>query len=314
MSKKRIVVAGGSGFIGSHLCKTLLHQDHEVISFDNLITGQKSNLANLLSKENFLSLKGDIRNISVDNHPFGEKIDEIYDLASPASVTYISEHPLDAATVNSVGSKNLLDIALKYHSRFLFASSSEVYGDPKEHPQKESYWGNVNCVGIRSGYDEGKRFGETLAMAYYREFNLNIRIARIFNTYGPNSHPEDSRVVPRFITQALKGLPLTVHGDGSQTRSFCYVSDLVEGLISLMNSNEVEPVNLGNPDEYTVLSLAKKIIEKIKSTSSIEFVKRPPDDPGVRCPDITRAKQILKWQPNISLENGLHKTIEYFSK
>lgn len=311
---KRIVVTGGAGFIGSHLCALLLKKDNDVICFDNLTTGRKSNIEALLEQPNFSFIQGDIRNISATDHPFGSAIDQIYDLASPASVTYISDHPIEAATVNAMGAKNLLDIAHKHYARFLFASSSEVYGDPKEHPQKESYWGNVNCIGVRSGYDEGKRFGETLTMSYHRELGVDTYIARIFNTYGPHSHPKDSRVVPRFITQALSGKPLTVHGDGSQTRSFCYVYDLVDGLVRLMESYVAEPINLGNPDEHTVLSLAKKIIKMTGSASSINFVPRPPDDPTVRRPDITMAKQILNWEPNVTLEEGLRKTIEYFRK
>lgn len=312
MKTKKIVVTGGAGFIGSHLCTVLVDQGHTVMCFDNLVTGQKSNIDRLLKQSNFSFIKGDTRNVSSDNHPFGSHVDELYDLASPASVTYVVEHPIEAATTNAFGAKNLLDIAYKYHASFLFASSSETYGDPKEHPQKETYWGNVNCIGVRSGYDEGKRFGETLTMAYHREYGLDTRIARIFNTYGPHSHPKDSRVVPRFITQALAGRPLTVHGDGLQTRSFCYVSDLVDGLVRLMESQVAEPVNLGNPDEHTVLSLAKKIIQKTKSTSSIEFTERPLDDPSLRRPDITRAETVLSWYPKISLDKGLDRTIAYF--
>ncbi len=314
MKTKRIVITGGAGFIGSHLCAFLVNQGHTVICFDNLITGQKSNIDTLLKQQNFSFIKGDTRNISSDDHPFGNHIDQIYDLASPASVTYVVDHPITAATVNAFGAKNLLDIAHKHHARFFFASSSEVYGDPKEHPQKETYWGNVNPIGVRSGYDEGKRFGETLTMAYHREYGLDARVARIFNTYGPHSHPEDSRVVPRFVMQALAGKPLTVHGDGSQTRSFCYVSDLVDGLVRLMESKEVEPVNLGNSDEYTIIDLAKKIIEMTKSQSKISFVPRPQDDPSVRQPDITLAQEKLKWKPMMPLEEGLRRTIEYFRR
>ncbi len=311
MEKKRIVVTGGAGFIGSHLSELILRQGHTVISFDNLITGRKQNIEELLKHKGFSFVEGDTRDISLDDHPFGA-IDQLYDLASPASVTYVTEHPIEAATANAIGTKNLLDIARAGHARFLFASSSEVYGDPKEHPQKESYWGNVNCMGVRSGYDEGKRFGEALTMAYERESHVATRIARIFNTYGPRSHPQDSRVVPRFITQAISGRPLTVHGDGTQTRSFCYVSDLVAGLIRLMESDITDPVNLGNPDEYSVLSLAKQIIQKTGSKSTISFVPRPPDDPSVRRPDITLAREKLGWQPTVTLEEGLIKTIEYF--
>lgn len=312
MKRKRVVVAGGAGFIGSHLCALLLEQGHSVIGFDNLISGRKNNISLLLKNPNFSFIQGDTRKISSKIHPFGPTIDQLYDLASPASVTYVTEHPIEAATANSLGTKNLLDIAHKHHTRFLFASSSEVYGDPKEHPQKETYWGNVNPIGVRSGYDEGKRFGEAITMAYHRELKVDTRIVRIFNTYGPNSHPRDSRVVPRFISQALAGQPLTVHGDGSQTRSFCYVSDLVDGLVRLMESNEAEPVNLGNPVEYSVKSLAQMIIEKTGSSSEIIYTKRPPDDPNVRRPDITKAERILGWIPKVSLDNGLDYTIEYF--
>lgn len=310
--KKRIVVSGGAGFIGSHLCARLAGQGHTVLCFDNLITGNKRNVEGLIHLQNFSFLQGDVRDLSPDRHPFGFSLDEIYDLASPASVTYVSDHPIEAATVNAIGTKNLLDIALANHATFLFASSSEVYGDPKEHPQKESYWGNVNPVGVRSGYDEGKRFGETLVSAYKREHNLQARIARIFNTYGPHSDPNDSRVIPSFITKALHNEPLTVHGDGTQTRSFCYVSDMVSGLVILMESAETSPVNLGNPNEYRIIDVAKKIITLTNSKSSIAFVNRPPDDPSVRRPDITLASTVLHWQPVISLDEGLRKTIAYF--
>lgn len=312
MKPKRIIVTGGSGFIGSHLCERLLKDGQIVVCFDNLATGKRRNIDSFMKNPNFSFIQGDTRDISRDDNPFIGQFDEIYDLASPASVTYIMEHPIEVATVNAIGTKNMLDIADKMNAAFLFASTSEVYGDPKEHPQKETYWGNVNSIGLRSGYDEGKRFGEAITMAYYRERKLKVRIARIFNTYGPNSDSEDSRVVPRFITRALRGEPIPVHGDGSQTRSFCYVSDLVDGLILLMTSKEKKPINLGNPDEYTVLSIATKIIEKTKSSSKIQFVKRPEDDPSVRRPDITRAKTILSWHPKVPLDEGLDLTIAYF--
>jgi len=312
MKMKRIVVTGGAGFIGSHLCSLLVDQGHTVICFDNLVTGQKSNIDTLLKQSNFSFIQGDTRTVSLDNHPFGDHIDQIYDLASPASVTHVTEHPIEAATVNALGTKNLLDIAHAYDARFLFASSSEVYGDPREHPQKETYWGNVNPIGVRSGYDEGKRFGETLTMGYHREYGLATRIVRIFNTYGPRSHPNDTRVIPRFVTAALQGKPIPVHGDGSQTRSFCYVSDLVRGIIALMESSIAMPMNLGSPKEYLIIDVAKKVIMMTKSLSNIIFVPRPPDDPSVRRPDITLAQEKLKWKPMVPLEEGLRRTIEYF--
>lgn len=314
MDKKHIVVTGGAGFIGSHLCASLLKKGHTVLCFDSLVTGRKRNIEGLLKERNFSFIQGDVRDISPGRHPFGSLVHQVYDLASPASVTYVTEHPIEAATVNALGTKNLLDIAVDHHAKLLFASSSEVYGDPKEHPQKEAYWGNVNPVGVRSGYDEGKRFGETLVTAYRRERNLEVRIGRIFNTYGPHSDPNDTRVIPSFITKALRGNPLTVHGDGTQTRSFCYVSDMVSGLIKLMESGETSPINLGNPEEYTIIDIAKKILTLTNSRSSITFVARPPDDPTVRKPDITLARQTLDWQPMVPLEEGLMNTIEYFRK
>lgn len=312
--KKRILVTGGSGFIGSHLCEALLDYGHEVICLDNLSTGDKNNIKLLMPNNNFYFILSDTRELSLDKLPFDGRIDEIYDLASPASVTYVSDHPIEAATVNAIGTKNLLELSLKFHAKFLFASSSEVYGNPKEHPQKETYWGNVNSIGIRSGYDEGKRFGEALTMAYSRELGLSTKIIRIFNTYGPHTRIDDSRVIPSFVTKALKGEPLAVHGDGSQTRSFCYISDMITGMITLMDSNINIPMNIGNPIEYTINDLATKIISATESSSKIIFVERPPDDPAVRCPDITLAKKLIHWSPMVSLSEGLTKTIEYFRK
>ncbi len=309
---KHILLTGGGGFIGSHLCEKLLELGHYVICLENFRTSNKRNVEKLRENSNFQLVIGDTRDITLAKLPFAEKLDEIYDLASPASVTYISEHPIEAATVNAIGTKNMLEIAQAVGTTFLFASSSEVYGDPKVHPQKETYWGNVNPVGVRSGYDEGKRFGETLTMAYHREHKLNVRIVRIFNTYGPHSDPKDSRVIPQFVVKALRGEPLLVHGDGTQTRSFCYVTDMVEGLVKAMESDVTEPINLGNPDEHTILNVAKKILALTGSTSPIEHVVRPPDDPSVRRPDITRAQEKLNWQPSVTLEEGLMKTIEYF--
>ncbi|KKU88888.1 MAG: UDP-glucuronate decarboxylase [Candidatus Gottesmanbacteria bacterium GW2011_GWA2_47_9] len=309
---KKILVTGGAGFIGSHLCERLLKEGHEVICLDNLVTGDRKNIKPFLQKKTFRFVEADTRELDGKNIPSVDSIDEIYDLASPASVTYVSDHPVESATINSIGTNNLLRLAQAFHAKFLFASSSEAYGDPAVHPQPESYWGNVNPVGVRSGYDEGKRFGEALTMAYHREYRIDTRIIRIFNTYGPNSRADDSRIIPRFITQALRGTPLTVHGDGQQTRSFCYVSDMVAGFIKLMKSNVSDPVNIGNPSEYTVLEIAKKIIAATGSTSEIVFVNRLPDDPSKRKPDIRRAIEYLGWKPEVNFDEGLQKTIEYF--
>ncbi|MDP2638335.1 MAG: SDR family oxidoreductase [Candidatus Levybacteria bacterium] len=309
---KTSLVAGGAGFIGSHLCKELLEKGLKVICFDNLSTGDKRNIQELLKNDNFTFIQGDITDSAVCKSFENLEINEIYHLASPASVTYIMDYPVESADANSMGTKNLLELAKKKHIRILFASSSEAYGDPKEHPQKETYWGNVNPVGVRSGYDEGKRFGEALCMAYSREFGVEVRIVRIFNTYGPNSSIRDSRVIPHLLYQALKNEPLSVHGDGFQTRSFCYVSDMVAGFIKLMESSETGPVNIGNPDEYKIVDVAKKIISLTNSKSEIKFVSRPKDDPAVRKPDISLAKEKLGWTPVVAFEDGLEKTIAYF--
>lgn len=305
---KKILVTGGAGFIGSVLCEKLLSLGDEVIALDNFRTSKKPNVEDLLTNNRFTLIVGDTREaFSLKVH-----IDEVYDLASPATVSYIMEHPIETAMVNAMGTKNMLDLAKEHKAKFLFTSTSEVYGDPKEHPQKESYWGNVNPVGVRSGYDEGKRFGETLVMAYKREHNLNVKIVRIFNTYGPKSDPRDTRVIPMFITKALQGEPLPVHGDGMQTRSFCFVTDMVDGIIAMMESRETGPINLGNTEEYPVIDIAKKILVISESKSQIQFVDRPEDDPSRRRPDITLAKEKLDWEPKVELEEGLSKTIEYF--
>jgi UDP-glucuronate decarboxylase len=308
------LVAGGAGFIGSHLCKKLLDSREKVICFDNLSTGNKKNIQPFLQNKNFNFIKGDVADSKITSKLNRFKINRIYHLASPASVTYISDYPVDAADANSIGTKNLLEVAKENKARFLFASSSEVYGDPKEHPQRETYWGNVNSVGVRSGYDEGKRFGEAITFAYHRQYGVDIRIVRIFNTYGPSSSPKDTRIVPQFITQALRNKSLTVHGDGLQTRSFCFVSDLVGGIILLMESQITDPVNLGSQQEYTVLSMAKKIKSFVRSTSKIVFVERPKDDPSRRKPDITLAENVLKWRPKIPFEKGLAETVKYFKE
>lgn len=311
---KRILVSGGAGFIPSHLCKRLLSEGNRVVCIDNISTGNKRNIVPLLSNENFRFIKGDVRKKGVIDQFAKDSLDEIYHMASPASVSYIVEHPIEAATVNSIGTLNLLDIAMQKGIKILFTSSSEAYGEPKVHPQKESYWGNVNPIGIRSGYDEGKRFGEAITMAYKREKNLNVKIVRIFNTYGPNSSIDDSRVIPSFIVHALQNRPLPVHGDGGQTRSFCFVSDMVDGIIKMMESNETGPINLGNTEEYRIIDIASKIRFLTNSSSKIIFVERPKNDPSRRKPDICLAKMRLGWNPKVSFDEGLEKTIKYFKE
>ncbi|WP_456324758.1 UDP-glucuronic acid decarboxylase family protein [Desulfonauticus submarinus] len=304
MDNKKILVVGGAGFIGSHLVEKLLKQGNEVVVLDNFSSGRPENLKGL-----------DVR---VIYHDIIDKItlsgfDQIYHLASLASPVFYQKYPVETALSNSVGTYNLLVEAQKHKSRILFTSTSEIYGDPLEHPQKETYWGNVNSIGIRSCYDESKRLGETLMMDFYREYGVEIRIARIFNTYGPRMRSDDGRVIPNFINQALTNKPITIYGTGRQTRSFCYVDDLVEGLIRLMNSDYVGPVNLGNPKEMTVLELAQMIKKLTNSKSKIVFKKLPKDDPTKRRPNINVAKKILKWRPKKDLKGGLKETIKYFT-
>lgn len=307
---KRILVTGGAGFIGSHLCEKLLSEGHEVLCVDNFYTGRRTNIGHLLSNPNFEVLRHDI------TFPLYVEIDEIYHLACPASPVHYQFDPVQTIKTAVHGSINMLGLAKRTKAKILLASTSEIYGDPTVHPQPETYWGNVNPIGLRACYDEGKRCAETLFFDYHRQHKVRIKIARIFNTYGPRMHPNDGRVVSNFIIQALKGEDITVYGDGSQTRSFCYVNDMVNGLIKLMNSEDdfTGPVNLGNPVEISILELAKKIIELTGSKSKIVFKPLPEDDPRKRRPDITLAKQKLNWQPFTSLEEGLLKTIEYFRK
>jgi nucleoside-diphosphate-sugar epimerase len=313
---KRVIVAGGAGFIGSHLCDTIINNGDQVICLDNLITGSKDNIVHLLSNPRFDYTEVDVTSVNIlklikDKY---DHIDEIYDLASPASPVDYILYPIETLTVGSFGAKNLLDLALHYGSRILMASTSEVYGDPLEHPQKEEYWGNVNPIGIRSCYDESKRFMEAITAAYIRKYGLNAKIARIFNTYGPRMRLNDGRVVPNFISQALNNEDITVYGDGSQTRSFCYVSDLVNGLILLMSSDVNTPVNLGNPDERSVMDFAKDIVGMLPTKSKIITTELPKDDPQRRKPDITKAKEYLSWFPKVGFKEGVQLTIEYFRK
>ena len=304
----RIIVTGGAGFLGSHLCKVLLDQGHNVVCIDNLYTGKKSNIAPLLKNPKFEFVEHDII------EPYDDTADQIYNLACPASPPHYQKDPIFTFKTSVMGTYNMLELAHSCKARFLQASTSEVYGDPIEHPQKESYWGHVNPVGVRSCYDEGKRAAETLCVDFQRQFGVDVRIARIFNTYGPNTSPEDGRVVSDFIIQALKNKPLTIYGDGSQTRSFCYVSDMIEGLIKLMNSNLAVPVNLGNPKEFTINELSKEVISLTNSKSKIVHKPLPEDDPKKRKPDISLAIRKLKWSPKVSLKEGLTHTIDYFKK
>lgn len=303
----KIVVTGGAGFIGSHLVDRLMNFGHKVICIDNLYTGRKSNNAQWSENPNFQFIEHDVVNsIEIDN------VDQIYHLACPASPVHYQSDPIKTAKTNFLGTLNMLELAKKSRARILLASTSEVYGDPLIHPQVESYWGNVNCNGIRSCYDEGKRIAETITFDYHRQFNLEVRVARIFNTHGERMLENDGRVVSNFVVQALKGIPLTIYGDGAQTRSFCYVSDLVEGLIRLMNGSYIGPVNLGNPGEYTILQLAQTIQYMIDPTTELIFKPLPQDDPQRRQPDISQAKFHLDWEPKVPLKEGLVKTIAYF--
>jgi dTDP-glucose 4,6-dehydratase len=305
----RILISGAAGFLASHLTDLLLTQGHEIVGVDNFITGKRENIAHLASDKQYTFIEADvIEPLKVDG-PF----DRIYHMASPASPVGYVKHQVATMKVNSQGTWNLLELAIAKNARFLMASTSETYGDPSVHPQREEYWGNVNPIGLRSMYDEAKRFSEACTMAYHRERGADTRLIRIFNTYGPRMDPFDGRVVISFIRQALNDEPLTVFGEGSQTRSLCYVTDLVRGINLTMESDFHEPINLGNPDEVTILQIAKEILELIPtSKSTIAHLPMPPDDPRVRCPDITRAKQILGWHPTIPRKQGLGKMIEFY--
>jgi len=307
-NQKRILVTGGAGFLGSHLCDRLTNEGHDVICLDNFFTGNKTNIINLLNKPNFELIRHDIV------QPIFLEVDEIYNLACTASPIHYQYNPVKTIKTSVMGAINMLGLAKRVKAKILQASTSEIYGNPELHPQKEDYWGNVNNIGLRSCYDEGKRCAETLFFDYHRQNKVNIRVVRIFNTYGPRMHPNDGRVISNFIVQALENKDITVFGDGSQTRSFCYVDDLIEGLIRMMNGPDsfVGPVNLGRPEEFTILQLAETIIKLCASKSKVIFGPLPQDDPLQRRPDIALAREQLQWQPNINLEQGLKKTIEYF--
>ncbi|WP_414529662.1 UDP-glucuronic acid decarboxylase family protein [Nodularia chucula] len=302
----RILVTGGAGFIGSHLIDRLIPAGHEVICLDNFYTGHKNNILKWINNPNFELIRHDI------TEPIRLEVDQIYHLACPASPVHYQYNPVKTVKTNVMGTLNMLGLAKRVKARFFLASTSEVYGDPEVHPQTEEYRGSVNPIGIRSCYDEGKRIAETLAFDYYRQNKVEIRVARIFNTYGPRMLENDGRVVSNFIVQALQGNPLTVYGDGSQTRSFCYVSDLVEGFIRLMNGDYVGPVNLGNPGEYTILELAEAVQNMVNPDAKIKFEPLPSDDPRRRQPDITKAKTLLNWEPTIPLQEGLKLTVADF--
>jgi UDP-glucuronate decarboxylase len=309
-NKKRVLVTGGAGFLGSHLCESLLKLNYDVICLDNYYSGTKDNIKHLISNPNFEVLRHDV------TFPLYVEVDEIYNLACPASPIHYQRDPVQTTKTSVHGAINMLGLAKRTKAKILQASTSEVYGDPEIHPQQESYWGRVNPIGIRSCYDEGKRCAETLFFDYHRQHNLEIKVARIFNTYGPRMHPNDGRVVSNFIVQALRGENITIYGDGSQTRSFCYVDDLIEGFIKLMaSSNEVKgPINLGNPGEFTIKQLAEMIIQKVGGKSKLIFESLPQDDPKQRRPDISLAKKTLDWEPKIQLDVGIEKAIEYFKK
>lgn len=308
--RKKILVTGGAGFLGSHLCERLLNDGADVLCVDNFYTGSRDNVLHLLNNPNFQISRHDV------TFPLYVEVDEIYNLACPASPIHYQNNPVQTTKTSVHGAINMLGLAKRTGARIFQASTSEVYGDPEIHPQPEAYWGNVNPIGPRSCYDEAKRCAETLFFDYYNQYGIDIRVGRIFNTYGPNMDLDDGRVVSNFIVQALKGDPITIYGDGSQTRSFCYVDDMVEAFVRFMNADAPlpGPINLGNPDEFTILELAEMVVRKTGSKSRIEMTSLPVDDPTQRCPDITLAKKNLDWGPKISLDEGLDLTIAYFKK
>lgn len=307
-TRKRVLVTGGAGFLGSHLCERLLADGHDVLCVDNFFTGSKDNITHLMGQPYFEVLRHDV------TFPLYVEVDEIYNLACPASPIHYQFDPVQTTKTSVHGAINMLGLAKRVKAKIFQASTSEVYGDPQVHPQREDYWGHVNPIGIRSCYDEGKRCAETLFFDYYRQHNLRIKVGRIFNTYGPRMHPNDGRVVSNFIVQALKGEPITVYGDGKQTRSFCYVDDLIEAFVRLMGTADdfTGPINLGNPGEFSILELAEKVIMMTNSKSRIIFKPLPGDDPMQRCPDISLAREKLNWSPRIGLDDGLCQTIQYF--
>jgi UDP-glucuronate decarboxylase len=308
--RRRILVTGGAGFLGSHLCDRLLAQGHEVICVDNFFTGTKRNIEHLLQNPRFELMRHDI------TIPLYVEVDAIYNLACPASPVHYQHDPVQTIKTSVHGAINMLGLAKRTGARIFQASTSEVYGDPDQHPQQESYWGRVNPIGVRSCYDEGKRCAETLFFDYHRQYNLDIRVARIFNTYGPRMHPQDGRVISNFIVQALRGEPITVYGKGTQTRSFCYVDDLIEAFVRFMDAEGplTGPINLGNPGEFTIAQLAEQVINLTNSRSKIEFKPLPSDDPTQRRPDISLAREQLKWEPSVPLHEGLTRTIAYFDE
>jgi UDP-glucuronate decarboxylase len=308
--RKRLLVTGGAGFLGSHLCERLIAEGHDVLCVDNFYTGTKDNISHLLGSPNFEVVRHDV------TFPLYVEVDEIYNLACPASPVHYQFDPVQTTKTSVHGAINMLGLAKRVKAKIFQASTSEIYGDPEVHPQAEAYWGRVNPIGVRSCYDEGKRCAETLFFDYHRQHNLRIKIARIFNTYGPRMHPNDGRVVSNFIVQALRGEPITLYGDGSQTRSFCYVDDMIEGFVRLMGSSDevTGPINLGKPGEFTIRELAERVLALTGSKSQLVFKPLPSDDPVRRCPDIGLAKKSLGWEPIVELEDGLRETIDYFRK
>lgn len=309
-SRKKILVTGGAGFLGSHLCDRLIEQGHEVLCLDNLFTGTKRNIEHLLGHSRFEFMRHDV------TFPLYVQVDEIYNLACPASPVHYQHDPVATTKTSVHGAINMLGLAKRLRAKVFQASTSEVYGDPQIHPQTESYWGHVNPIGIRSCYDEGKRCAETLFFDYYRQHGVRIKVARIFNTYGPRMHPNDGRVVSNFIMQALENKPITIYGDGQQTRSFCYVDDLISGFLKLMDTDEsvTGPINLGNPKEFTIMQLAEEVIRLTNSSSKIEILPLPLDDPKQRQPNISTAINLINWVPEVVLEDGIRKTIDYFKR